>query len=251
MAWRDDLFEFAGIYGTKVRGCLAILEDRRRETVKGLVTGGSRSSPQVAIVARVAAARGLPCHVFCPCGEYGPQMLDAAAHGATIEQRKGGYANNLARWATVHAKANPGWLEIPYGMQHPLPVQATERMANSVLAVHTPSRIVVPVGSGTTFAGVLRAARRYGVPVVGVRVGGDPVKNISRWCPMWQTLGGAALVDGVDLEGRLVGYDTHVSATVLGSLWPGYIELDPVYEAKCVAWLLPGDLFWIVGKRAV
>jgi hypothetical protein len=27
------------------------------------------------------------------------------------------------------------------------------------------------------------------------------------------------------------------------------IELDPIYEAKCVGHLVPGDLLWIVGHR--
>lgn len=27
------------------------------------------------------------------------------------------------------------------------------------------------------------------------------------------------------------------------------IGLDPIYEAKCVRFLLAGDLFWIVGRR--
>lgn len=30
----------------------------------------------------------------------------------------------------------------------------------------------------------------------------------------------------------------------------GGVRLDPIYEAKCVPFLLPGDLFWCVGIRA-
>ena len=29
----------------------------------------------------------------------------------------------------------------------------------------------------------------------------------------------------------------------------GGLALDPYYEAKCVPYLRPGDLFWVVGRR--
>jgi hypothetical protein len=44
------------------------------------------------------------------------------------------------------------------------------------------------------------------------------------------------------------GFDYHTEVEcVLGAA--AAIPLDPVYEAKCVGFLKPGDLFWIVGRR--
>ncbi|KKK60758.1 hypothetical protein LCGC14_3021180, partial [marine sediment metagenome] len=40
-----------------------------------------------------------------------------------------------------------------------------------------------------------------------------------------------------------VDYHTNVDAKI------GGIKLDAVYEAKCIPFLEPGDLFWIVGIR--
>lgn len=38
-------------------------------------------------------------------------------------------------------------------------------------------------------------------------------------------------------------YSHRVSARV------GDVTLDPIYEAKCVRFLFPGDLLWVVGVR--
>ena len=46
---RDDLFEIAGVCGGKARTCWAMSQG-----APGLVTAGSRSSPQANIVAHVA-----------------------------------------------------------------------------------------------------------------------------------------------------------------------------------------------------
>jgi len=39
------------------------------------------------------------------------------------------------------------------------------------------------------------------------------------------------------------GYHHPVEASL------GGLALDPYYEAKCVPYLRPGDLFWVVGRR--
>jgi 1-aminocyclopropane-1-carboxylate deaminase/D-cysteine desulfhydrase-like pyridoxal-dependent ACC family enzyme len=96
-------------------------------------------------------------------------------------------------------------------------------------------RIVVPVGSGMSLAGILWGTLNE-VEVVGVVVGADPLKRLDRWAPPWWHRR-TTLVRS-DLR-----YEQHAPTD-----WRG-ISLDPVYEAKCVPFLRPGDLFWVVGRR--
>jgi hypothetical protein len=74
-------------------------------------------------------------------------------------------------------------------------------------------------------------------PVVGVVVGACPVKRLDKWAPQhWRRL--CQLVrTGIKFKKQA----PHVRL--------GDIELDPIFEAKCLPFLQPGDLFWIVGKR--
>ena len=76
---RDDLFEIAGVRGGKARTCWAM-----GQGAPGLVTAGSRSSPQANIVAHVAKALGVPCRVHVPAGKLGPELVAAQAAGAVV-----------------------------------------------------------------------------------------------------------------------------------------------------------------------
>lgn len=234
---RDDLYAFGGSRGGKVRTCLAIARGNPDEPPPvGLVTGGSRQSPQVNIVAGVAAALGIGCRAYTPHGDWTPEMAAAAAHGADIVQREGGYAPNLAIWAHDDA-AETGWREVPFGMECDAAVEA-----NAAQVVDIPDgvqRIVIPVGSGMTLAGILHGLRRggYTIPVLGVVVGGAAEERLDKWAPDgWRDM--VTLVES-DLE-----YHDRAPVTVIDG-----VEVDPIYEAKCLPYLEPGDLFWIVGRR--
>jgi 1-aminocyclopropane-1-carboxylate deaminase/D-cysteine desulfhydrase-like pyridoxal-dependent ACC family enzyme len=99
-------------------------------------------------------------------------------------------------------------------------------------------RIVVPVGSGMTLAGVLSGLRNAGrqTPVVGVVVGADPSRRLDRYAdPDWRE------------RVILIRSDTRYEKAVAASI--GGVTLDPHYEAKCFPWLVDGDLLWTVGIR--
>jgi hypothetical protein len=104
---------------------------------------------------------------------------------------------------------------------------------------------VVPVGSGVTFCGVLRAleAGRLGrLAVLGVVVGGDPQRRLEKHVPSWRWLlsaGGATTVRSP------LPYETPAEAVYYGMSF-GDLRLDPYYEAKCVPYLRPGDVLWAV-----
>lgn len=231
---RDDRFGIAQSAGGKVRSCLALAS---QPGVKGLVTAGSRHSPQVNIVATVGKTLGLPVRAHVPSGAMTPELLAAQAEGAEIVQHKAGYNTVIIKRAKDDATER-GWLEIPFGMETPVAIEETGgQVAN--LPFGSFDRLVVPVGSGMSLAGILHGLQQAGQhpPILGVIVGADPTQRLDRYAPPgWR--------DQVELVNSGLDYDDYAPTTALGDL-----PLDPVYEAKCLPFLQPGDLLWVVGIR--
>lgn len=206
----------------------------------GVVTAGSRSSPQVNIVAQICKALNLPCIVHTPQGKPGPEVAAAVGAGAVRVEHMPGYNTVLVKRARDDAE-HRGWCHVPFGMDT---MEAVAQTASQVtqLSVVGMRRIVVPVGSGMSLAGIVSGLssgglHTYDIPkVLGVVVGADPTKRLDRYAPMWR-------FQGVELVDAGVPYDRAVKARI------GDIDLDPIYEAKCVPFLQPGDLFWVVGVR--
>lgn len=228
---RDDLFAVAGVAGGKVRTCWALAQG-----AVGLVTAGSRQSPQVNIVAHIAKRLGIPCRVHVPAGELTPELVSAQAAGAEIVVHRPGYNSVIVARARADA-GERGWTEIPFGMECE---EAVRQTASQVAALpKRVNRIVIPVGSGMTLAGVLHGLRALKDErrVVGVVVGADPVARLDKYAPKgWR--------DWVQLVPAGIDYHKHAPVTVVDG-----VELDPVYEAKCIPFLEPGDLLWVVGIR--
>ena len=227
---RDDLYTVAGVSGGKVRSCWALAQG-----AVGLVTAGSRSSPQVNIVAHIAKRLGIPCRVHTPSGEASPEVADAIACGAERVTHKPGHNSVIIKRARDDAD-ELGWTEIPFGMQCEAAVQQTRSQVADIPKEVT--RIVIPVGSGMSLAGVLRGLDDIGstVEVLGVVVGADPTKRLDLYAPEnWR--------HRVTLVEASVDYHEMVDASL------GDILLDPNYEAKCAEHLMPDDLLWIVGIR--
>jgi 1-aminocyclopropane-1-carboxylate deaminase/D-cysteine desulfhydrase-like pyridoxal-dependent ACC family enzyme len=232
---RDDLFTAGGSAGGKVRSCLALASSS--PDAEGLVTSAARHSPQAAIVAGIARELGLPCAVVHPdaAGELTPELARAQQLGAELRAVRPGYNSVICARARELA-AERGWLEIPFGMECAEAVKQNARQARE-LPLDVP-RIVVPVGSGMSLAGILTGMREAGnwTPVLGVMVGADRSGRLDKWAPGdWRT------------RARLVHcglpYAKGVDARI------GDVELDPIYEAKALRFMRPGDLFWIVGRR--
>jgi len=109
---RDDLFEVAGASGGKARSCLALAKTAK----EGLVTAGSRHSPQVVIVARIGAAMGLPVRVHVPAGADTPETAMAEESGAEVIRHRAGYNSVICARAREDA-AGRAWRLIPFGME--------------------------------------------------------------------------------------------------------------------------------------
>lgn len=233
---RDDLFTVRGSGGGKVRSCLAIAQAAGKPV--GLVTAGSRHSPQVNIVAAVAGRLGIPCRVHVPEAEgQTAELLAARAAGAEVIGHRPGH-NSVIKKRAADDATELGWTLIPFGMEHPLAIEQTARQVASIGAMEEPPRrIVVPVGSGMSLAGILAGLDALGldIPVTGIIVGADPVKRLDAHAPGWR--------GRCELVSAGVPYDEQVHDDSLG------FPLDPVYEAKCVRHLRDGDLLWVVGCR--
>lgn len=235
---RDDLFSYAGVTGGKVRTCAYLARDAER----GLVTAGSRASPQCNIVAHIARHMGLPCRLHTPCGELSPELRAAQDAGALVIQHKAGYNSVIVARARDDAKAL-GWTHIPFGMECQAAVDLTAyQVAN--LPWGEFQTLVVPVGSGMTLAGVLwgmlALGERAKARVLGVQVGADPTRRLDKFAPGdWRDLCQVAKVYGND-------YHRPAQQVRLSGL-----ELDAIYEAKCLPYLHRGGphLLWVVGIR--
>jgi 1-aminocyclopropane-1-carboxylate deaminase/D-cysteine desulfhydrase-like pyridoxal-dependent ACC family enzyme len=244
---RDDKFVIAGVPGGKVRTCWHLSQG-----AKGLVTAGSRASPQVNIVAHIARHLGVPCRVHTPEGELSPEVLAAKAAGAEVVQHRAGYNSVIIARARDDAKAR-GWTEIPFGMDCQEAVEQTRKQVASLIPlVDKIKRIVVPVGSGMSLSGILHGMLDYNIriPVLGVAVGADPIKRLETYAPqsndedLYATGRELAWRDMVEMTRSEYDYHTPFKNPV----WRG-ITLDPVYEAKATPFLKPGDLLWVIGIR--
>ena len=228
---RDDLFEVAGVRGGKARTCWALAQG-----AKGLVTAGARQSPQVPIVAAIAKHLGIPCYIHIPYGINTPTVVQAIQDGAKMMRHRPGYNTVIISRARDYAM-DMSYTYIPFGMECTEAVNQTLVQTNNI--PKGVKRIVVPVGSGMTLAGILTGLVANGmkVPVLGIIVGASPLKRLRAYAPLfWHTM--------VTLADSGIGYHKAVDGARLGN-----ILLDPIYEAKCLPFLKEGDLFWIVGRR--
>lgn len=229
---RDDFFAVGTARGGKVRSCLELSRG-----ASGLATAGSRASPQVNIVAQVAKALGVPASAHLPKGELSPCVKETEGD-IEIIQHKAGYNNVIVKRARDDAAAR-GWREVPFGMECQTAIDCTRRqVANIPEGVQ---RIVVPVGSGMSLAGILWGLLDAGLslPVLGVSVGADPTPRLNQYAPPdWASM--------VSLVKSDLDYHDYAPETVFRG-----VQLDPIYEAKVIPFIAPGDLLWVVGIRSV
>jgi len=236
---RDDLFCVADVYGGKARTCWVLATSRPHNLLSGketygLVTAGNRQSPQINICAHIAKKLGVPFHAHTSEGDFSEELTDAQHAGAKIYQHRAGYNSVICARARADAM-RMGWTEIPFGMECWEAVRQTRAQVSNL--PRTLRRIVMPVGSGMSLAGVLWGMQdhKISVPVIGVVTGADPQKRLERYAPTgWRRT--------VTLVPSIPAYNTPSKITEVDS-----VRLDPIYEAKCIEHLMPKDLLWVVG----
>lgn len=229
---RDDYYKVADMCGGKARTCWHLAQG-----ATGLITASSKSSPQAQIVAHIAKHLNIPCHLHMPWGRITEPMQQLIDTGAVIKQHKPGFNNLLIAGAKRQAE-EAGYKYIPFGMECQEAIEQTAGQVENI-PLHA-SRIVVPVGSGMSLAGITHGLQRYGlsIPVLGVRVGASPEERLDRYaCMGWR--------ETCQLVNSSQEYHEPADRTEICG-----IELDPYYEAKCLPFLQAGDIFWLVGIRS-
>ena len=231
---REDLFDFAGVRGSKARAGRAIALQ-----AKGLTAGASRHSTMLGRVARLAEAVEIPARIHVANSKsLTPDQQEAIAHGAEMVPGKANYLKTLVASSRLDAEAR-GWTHLELGLESDTYTEVNRGQAANIPA--DTQRVVVCVGSGTGLSTVLHGLDDAGlgsVPVLGVRIGMEGAEKLL------DRRGPANWRDRVTFVESSLDYASQAPVRHLGQ-----IELDWYYEAKCLPFLQPGDLFYILAKR--
>jgi len=230
---RDDLFVVNGASGGKVRTCYHLA---KMANGVGMVTAGSRKSPQINILAKVASHLGIKSYAHCPSGTLSDVLIEAQQYGIEITQHKYGYNSVIIKRAKDFAQEN-NLVYLPFGMECEEAVNQTKIQTKNIPKYI--KRIIVPVGSGMSLAGILHGLNEMNIDilVIGIIVGADPIKRLDTYAPNnWKSK--------VMLYKSNINYDREIKDNIFHG-----INLDPIYEAKCIPYINDGDLFWIIGNR--
>lgn len=238
---RDDLFEFGGMYGAKVRAAKILCEKAKAEGYTTITSLGAKSSPQINILASVCKELGLKAVGHTTNAELQYDMRQAVSKGAKIIQHPYGYTNVLIKRAKEYAKNNNAYY-LPFGMDDVESVYATEEEVKSILPyIDDINRVVIVVGSGINLAGLIRGFMKYKInkPVLGVCVGFKGVPKI-----LDKYIGENIWQKHCELITANQPYNDFAEYTRVNG-----IDIDSTYEGKCVPFLQKGDLYWLIGKK--
>lgn len=239
---REDEFVINGVCGGKARVINEIVTRQMSFGYTHFVTCGSRDSRQCEALAKVCELHGVSSHLFMPSGKDTDISLSIKeTKSATIHRTKVGYNTVLIAESRKYAN-NTGAFYIPFGMGmiETLEIQS-KQVENIPLDV---KRIVVPCGGGMNMIAVIKGLENIGrtdVEVVGVQVGANPYKTFNAWLPNTLFEECKIKYSFVKADGE---YGKAAKVTMIDD-----VELDDMYEAKCIPFLKDGDMLWIVGRK--
>ena len=235
---REDLFNFQGFFGAKVRAAVALLEKAKALSYQGVVCYASRGSPQLALVSTAAKSFGMASHGFCAKASTLSEPLRLAkSWGMVLHEIPYGYPSVVKHHAAAFADKR-GFSLLPFGLCSEEAFGLAEAQAHALLSAGVGwKRLVIVAGSGTNLIGVLRAMAAKGCvrPVLAVLIGQDCRKTVTSQAP----LGGLNVQFVLSpLKYPQTSYYTGVNG----------VPLDLRYDAKAVPYLQPGDLLWVIGR---
>jgi 1-aminocyclopropane-1-carboxylate deaminase/D-cysteine desulfhydrase-like pyridoxal-dependent ACC family enzyme len=272
---RDDLYAPYGaehINGGKVRQAVQLFSeihsDIRMNHNSGVLTASSVHSPQSAIIAKVAQEFDIDCivaiggtkedtvdnhHMMRLSKYYGADVVNVAGHGMT---------SAIDALAKKKILDNNGYKLIKFAIAlDNNPEAIFDGVMNQVANIPDELDVlVVPVGSGIQFAGILLGLEKYGKKVGRVIGVGfcDRRKNIDGYLNQFK-YGDVLFGDGKvkvfsDYEMVLTDYD--YSKSVWEKCAADDSLLDDIYEGKAHEWMRDNidvknqkTLFWVVGRR--
>lgn len=227
---REDLWTRGGASGAKSRAMFTAAEGKA-----GIITAGSRNSAQIERGALVAKALGIPCRIHTGFGKPTAETNTAKQAGADVQGHRPGRLTVIKARFQSDLEEHQDWAVFPFGMDHPTYLeQVAEQCANVPAGV---KRVVVPYGSGMTTAALVLGLAARKIPILAISVGQSSTAYLDKHAPNWR--------DVVTIEEHPAEYETPAETTSFRG-----IELDPIYEAKCIEYLQEGDLLWTVGIRS-
>lgn len=236
---REDKFEIFGVKGAKVRSAYMLIQQGLKKGYTQFITAGSRQSPQCEIVSNLCQKLGLINHVFMPEGSDTSVIKHLRKNDLTVLHRvKAGYNNVICARAKEYAEKEQQCY-IPFGMECKENVDLTKLQVANI--PDNIKRIVIPVGSGMSFIAVMNGLYwfdREDIQVLGVSVGKDPSNNIKKYLK--------APTIKYSIIKSDYNYEDQAEITSING-----VNLDPIYESKCIPYLKDGDLLWVVGKRII
>jgi len=279
---RDDLFSpfDNGVNGGKARQAIALIEKNlkyiQEECNNTIITATNVQSPQGLIISTVGKHFG--CKVIVGFGYYwgkdkliakNPLIKKAQEAGGNIEVIANASYPSVVNCAIDKLSKEENYYQIKFG------INAADN-ADSIFGVisnqvqNLPNDLdllVIPVGSGLNFAGVLIGLVKYNIKpkrIVGILSGMDSISVIEK------ILIPDNIIRATDEELPLDDFDNAIIPPILEyELYFSDIKyakkviidkpfnIDPIYEAKSLVWLeeekarctLGKTLVWIVGNQ--
>tara|TARA_B100001094_G_scaffold333417_1_gene411874 strand:- start:21646 stop:22548 length:903 start_codon:yes stop_codon:yes gene_type:complete len=267
---RDDLYAPYGINhinGGKVRQAVQLFDEIRDDIIEnhngGVVTASSVHSPQSAIIAKVAKEYGIKCvvavggckedtlykhHIMRLTRHYGSEIRIVAGHGMTTAIDAG---------AKKKIIANNNYKLIKFAISlESNPEAIFDGVTNQVENIPDElDNLVIPVGSGIQFAGIIRGLHKFNKKVkrvIGIAFC-DRTKSINQHLDRFRYENfPQEVLEFPEYEIHLTkdAYSKSIWEEVNGEL------IDDIYEGKAHKWMRENidvskekTLFWIVGRR--
>ena len=231
---REDKYQIFGVCGAKSRQAYHLIKNSNKDTI---ITCGSRVSPQIEIVANICKYLGKKCLCFTNNGAITKELQHAIDDGATIVQnRKWIYNSVVIHHAKEYCSEHPEAEYIPFGMESWEGVRQTAYQLKNI--PDDVKNIVVVAGSGLNLCGILWGIKIFNrdIKVKAIRVGKDITQLVQKYAP--------SDISNLEIIDSPLDYHKEAKQTSIDT-----IDLDPIYEAKCLPFIEDGDLFWIIGQR--
>ena len=241
---RNDKLSIYNVNGGKSQGAYYLVADARSKGFNSVTTVGSRFSPQCNIVSDICENEGITCHLFMPKAKEVGKVIEAIQKRSrsVLHLIPYGYTSNLIYNAKKFCQQNDSYF-IPFGMKCAENINVIARQCRNI--PKNIKRIVVPIGSGVTFCGVLKGLMDLGrcdIKVVGIYTGADSSRIF--------ILNNLPFMNEIKYELRFYKpqltpskrYEEQLDIKI------GDVSLNERYEAKCFQFLEKDDLFWIVGR---
>lgn len=240
---RNDKLSIFNLNGGKVQGAYYLIQKAMQNGYNNVVSLGSRFSPQCYIISNICENIGINCHLFIPFSKCDTNLIKIIEKNSNtnIYRIKYGYTSNLIYNAKKFSKLN-NYYFIPFGMKCYDNIDIISKQVSNI--PKNIKRIIVPVGSGNTFLGILKGLNDYNrieIKLIGIYTGSDASKYIYANIPIMNKI-----------KFELKYYKSELTPSKryekIVNNYIGNIKLNERYEGKCFEFLEKNDLLWIVGS---